>query len=127
MTVFTVVTRVVPVILLVGLAASATAQEVDVRAYLDRSEVTVDRQFTLNVEVSGPGRPDEDPRLPDLSDFAAYLGVGTQTSMQFVNGRTSTSFTYQYRFRAVAEGNAPDRAGAGARRRREPRHRSADD
>ena len=99
-----VVGRSALVLLLPGLSASAAAQEVEVRAYLDRAEVAVDRQFVLNVEVSGPGRPDEDPRLPDLSAFAAYLGVGTQTSMQFVNGRRSTSFTYQYRFRATEEG-----------------------
>ena len=99
-----VVGRSALVLLLPGLSASAAAQEVEVRAYLDRAEVAVDRQFVLNVEVSGPGRPDEDPRLPDLSAFAAYLGVGTQTSMQFVNGRSSTSFTYQYRFRATEEG-----------------------
>ena len=94
-------------LLLSGLPASMAAQEVDVRAYLDRNEVAVDRQFTLNVEVSGANGADEDPRLPDLSGFAAYLGVGTRTSMQFVNGRSSTSFTYQYRFRAVAEGTHP--------------------
>ena len=103
-------------LLLAGLPVPTAAQEVEVRAYLDRSEVAVDRQFTLNVEVSGAGGADEDPRLPDLSDFAAYLGVGTRTSMQFVNGRSSTSFTYQYRFRAVAEGThtiVPVRVRAG--------------
>ncbi len=103
-------------LLLVGVPASTAAQEVDVRAYLDRDEVAVDRQFTLNVEVSGANGADEDPRLPDLSGFAAYLGVGTQTSMQFVNGRSSTSVTYQYRFRAVAEGThtiGPVRVRAG--------------
>ena len=104
------------VVLLSGLPASTAAQEVEVRAYLDRNDVAMDRQFTLNVEVSGAGGADEDPRLPDLSGFAAYLGVGTQTSMQFVDGRTSTSFTYQYRFRAVAEGThtiGPVRVRAG--------------
>ena len=102
--------------LILGLPASAAAQEVAVRAWLDRAEVEVDRQFTLHVEVSGGGRADEDPRLPDLSGFAAYLGVGTRTSMQIVNGRASTSFTYQYRFRAVAEGTheiGPVRVRAG--------------
>ena len=104
------------VLLVLGAAASTAAQGVAVRAYLDRAEVAVDGRFTLNVEVSGAGRPDEEPRLPDLSDFAAYLGVGTQTSMQLVNGRTSTSLTYQYRFRAVAEGThriGPVRVRAG--------------
>ena len=111
-----VVGRSVLVLVLAGLPASTAAQDIEVRAYLDRSEVAVDRQFTLNVEVSGTGGADEDPRLPDLSGFAAYLGVGTQTSMQFVAGRTSTSLTYQYRFRAVAEGThaiGPVRVRAG--------------
>ena len=102
--------------LLSCLPVSTAAQEVEVRAYLDRNEAAVDRQFTLNVEVSGTGGADEDPRLPDLSGFAAYLGVGTRTSMQFVNGRTSTSLTYQYRFRAAAEGThtiGPVRVRAG--------------
>ena len=100
----TVVGRIAAAILFLGLPASAAAQDVEVRAYVDRAEVAVDRQFVLNVEVSGAGRAEEDPLLPDLSDFAVYLGVGTRTSMQFVNGRTSTSLTYEYRFRAVDEG-----------------------
>jgi hypothetical protein len=95
---------------------ASTAAQVEVRAFLDRNEVVVDRQFTLSVEVAGTGGADEDPRLPDLSGFAAYLGVGTRTSMQVVNGRTSTTFTYQYRFRATAEGThaiGPVRVRAG--------------
>lgn len=108
--------RSVLFLLLSSLPVSTAAQEVEVRAYLDRAEVAVDRQFVLNVEVSGTGRAEEDPRLPDLSDFAVYLGVGTRTSMQFVNGRTSTALTYQYRFRAVGEGTheiGPVRVRAG--------------
>ncbi len=100
----TVVRRIALVGLCLGLSAAAAAQQVEVRAYLERAEVAVDRQFTLHVEVAGAGRADEEPRLPDLSDFAVYLGVGTRTSMQFVNGRSSTSFTYQYRFRATTAG-----------------------
>ena len=103
-------------LLLLSALPASTAAQVDVRAYLDRSEVAVDRQFTLNVEVSGTGGADEDPRLPDLSGFAAYLGVGTRTSMQFVDGRSSTTFTYEYRFRAAAEGThaiGPVRVRAG--------------
>ena len=112
----TVVGGIAAAILALGLPASAAAQDVEIRAYLDRAEVAVDRQFVLNVEVSGGGRAEEDPLLPDLSDFAVYLGVGTRTSMQFVNGRTSTSLTYEYRFRAVAEGThevGPVRVRAG--------------
>ena len=90
--------------LFLGLSASAAAQDVAVRAFLDRDAVPVGREFNLTVEVSGAGGADEDPRLPDLSGFAAYLRVGTRRSMQFVNGRASTSLAYQYTFRAVGEG-----------------------
>lgn len=100
----TVVRTTILVLATLGLSASAAGQDLSVRAWLDRADVAVDRQFTLNVEVSGPARPDEDPRLPDLSGFAAYLRTGTRTSMQFVNGRMSTSYAYQYSFRATAEG-----------------------
>jgi len=88
--------------LIVGLPAVGLAQSA--RAYLSQSEATINGQFILNVEISDAQELDADPILPDLSGFAAYLGSGTSTSMQVVNGRTSTSLTIQYRFQATAEG-----------------------
>ena len=88
--------------LLVGLPAEGLAQTA--RAYLSQNEVPLNQQFVLNVEISGTQRLDQDPVLPDLSAFAAYLGSGTSTSMQIVNGRTSMSLTFQHRFQATAEG-----------------------
>ena len=86
-----------------GLPAQGLAQTV--RAYLSQNEVGLNRQFVLHVEISGTQQLDEDPPvLPDLSAFAAYLGSGTSTSMQIVNGRTSMSLTFQHRFQATAEG-----------------------
>ena len=86
-----------------GQPAQGLAQTV--RAYLSQTEVRLNRQFVLNVEISGTQQLDEDPPvLPDLSAFAVYLGSGTSTSMQIVNGRTSLSLTFQHRFQATAEG-----------------------
>ena len=86
-----------------GLPAQGLAQTV--RAYLSQTEVLLNRQFVLNVEISGTQQLDEDPPvLPDLSAFAVYLGSGTSTSMQIVDGRTSLSLTFQHRFQATAEG-----------------------
>ena len=97
--------RIALAVLLCAPAAALRAQEpVEVRAYLDRAAVTVDGLFALSVEVSGAGGTDEEPDLPDLSAFADYVGVHTRTSRQFVNGRSSTSLTRVYRFRAAAEG-----------------------
>jgi len=101
------VTSVVsPLIVLLALtiAVPLTAQDISVRAYLDRSEVGRDQLFVLNVEVNGTQKMDSEPELPDLSGFATYLGSGTSTSMQMVNGRTTVSLTLQYRFQADKEG-----------------------
>ena len=84
------------------LAAPATGLAQSARAFLSQNPVPLNGQFVLNVEVSGSR--DADPALPDLSAFAAYLGSGTSTSMQIVNGRMSTTFTIQYRFQATREG-----------------------
>ena len=98
----------VPRVVLLVLALLATypmpgiAQEV--RAYLSENEVALNRRFVLNVEVQGTQQIQGDPELPDLSAFAAYLGSGTSTSMQFVNGRTTTSLTIQFQYQATTEG-----------------------
>ena len=84
------------------LAVPAAVLAQSARAFLSQNPVPLNGQFVLNVEVSGSR--DSDPALPDLSGFAAYLGSGTSTSMQFVNGRMSTTFTIQYRFQAIREG-----------------------
>ena len=86
------------------LASTAPGAAQSVRAFLSQNPVPVNGQFVLNVEVSGSQNTDGDPALPDLSGFAVYLGSGTSTSMQFVNGRMSTSHTIQYRFQATREG-----------------------
>ena len=87
---------------ILALPAGALAQSV--RAFLSQNPVPVNGQFVLNVEVSSSQSTDGDPALPDLSAFADYLGSGTSTSMQFINGRMSTSHTIQYRFLATQEG-----------------------
>lgn len=90
---------------LVSIAEPVAAQDVAVRAYLTPgNSVGVGRPFSLNVEVTGTQSLGEEPRIPDLSSFAQYLGSGTSTAVQMVNGRTSVSVTVQYRFQALREG-----------------------
>ncbi len=90
--------------LLVARPATGAAQEIGVRAFLTPSTVGVGRTFILNLEVTGTQSVDSQPELPDLSAFASYLGSGTSTNMQMVNGRTSVSLIIQYRYQALAEG-----------------------
>ena len=91
-------------LLLPLLPAPAHAQDIQVRAFLSAPRVGFGGQFVLNVEVSGTQQTDTDPVLPDMEEFGQYLGSGTSTSMQIVNGRTSVALTYQYRFQAIKEG-----------------------
>ena len=86
------------------LAAAGAAHAQSARASLSQNEVALNQQFVLNVDVSNARQLDADPVLPDVSGFAAFLGSGSSTSMQFVNGRTSLSITMQYRFQATTEG-----------------------
>ena len=84
-------------------AAPAAGLAQSARAFLSQNPVPLNGRFVLNVEVSGGSR-ESDPAPPDLSAFAAYLGSGTSTSVQIVNGRMSTTSTIQYRFQATREG-----------------------
>ena len=88
--------------LVVALPSLGRAQTA--RAYLSQSEVAVNRQFVLNVEVFGAQQVDGTPTLPDLGAFAIYLGSSTSSSMQVINGQTSTSLTIQYRYQATEQG-----------------------
>ena len=81
------------------------AQDVGVRAYLTPgTTVGVDRQFVLNLEITGVRSVDREPVLPDMAVFAQYLGSGTSTSMEMLGGRTTVALTVQYRFQALVEG-----------------------
>jgi BatD DUF11 like domain len=82
----------------------AQVQDVSARAYVDRSTVGLNRTFVLNVEVSGTQRLDADPELPDMAEFARFLGSSTSTNVQMSGGRTEVSITVQYRFQAIQEG-----------------------
>jgi BatD DUF11 like domain len=86
------------------LAPPLAAQGITARATVAPLMVGLNRQFVLNVEVSGTQQIDGDPTLPDMSDFATYLSSGTTTSMQIVNGRTTVSVIMQYRFQATKLG-----------------------
>ena len=85
-------------------AGPLTAQDISVRSYLNSGTVGVGSTFVVNLEVAGSQNLDSEPEIPDLGTFAAYLGSGSSSSMQIVNGRTTVSLTLQYRFQALEEG-----------------------
>lgn len=67
----------------------------EVRAWVDKTEATLEDQIFLTVSVSGERRLSADPELPPLPDFVVAKG-GTSSQTQIVNGsiRTSVEATY---------------------------------
>jgi len=85
--------------------ATVHAQDVSVKAYLDRTNVGLNQQFTLHVELSGSGANKAgSPQLPDMKSFAAFLGSGSSQNFQFINGKTTVSRTISYHHQAIKEG-----------------------
>lgn len=97
----------VPVIMLLHLGLGvAFSADFSVRAYVDRPQVAVGEQFTLSVELSGSDADDADePALPSTERFASYLGSGSSSSIQIINGRMSSSKTLNFYYRADREGS----------------------
>ncbi len=88
-----------------SLPAGSAAQDVSARTYLTPANgVQVGRAFIVNLELTGVQRFDEQPQVPDLEPFASYLGAGTSTNMQMVNGQTTVSLVVQLRYQAAQEG-----------------------
>jgi len=84
---------------------SIASGDLTVKAYVDRTVVGLNQQFTLHVELSGK-EPNAapSPQLPQMDAFATYLGNGSSQNIQFINGKMSVSKTISYYFQATAVG-----------------------
>ena len=91
-------------ILLIGIALNAFADEVVFRANAPK-QVIVGRPFQLSYTVNQRSR---DLRAPEFTDFDVLSGpyTSTSSSTSFVNGKRSSSFeqTYTYTLMATKEG-----------------------
>ncbi|MBN1895984.1 protein BatD [bacterium] len=80
-------------------------QDLAVKAYVDKTVVGLGQEFSLSVEISGKDAGDaDDPVLPAMDAFAAFLGSGSSQNIQFVNGRMSVSRTITYHYQTSATG-----------------------
>lgn len=78
-------------LILGSVAVRAEAERV--RATVNRDEVTLEDQIQLTITIEGSRSAR--PTLPDLADFEVYAR-GSSTQMSFVNGRASSSVSYNY-------------------------------
>jgi hypothetical protein len=81
--------------LLLVAAAAAEARAFEVRAWVDKTEATLEDQVFLTVSISGERRLSGDPQLPPLPDFQVAEG-GTSSQTRIVNGSISTSLEITY-------------------------------
>ena len=82
---------------LAGASGAALAQEIGVRARVDRARVGEGGQVVLTVDVSGPSLGEVAP--PDVSgivDFDIVGGPMPSSRFQWINGRTSSTKSYAY-------------------------------
>ncbi|MEZ4271016.1 MAG: BatD family protein [Myxococcota bacterium] len=77
---------------LMGLLMCSQARA-EVRASVDRNEVTTQDQVVLTVELDGASS--DEPTLPPLNDFEVY-SRGTTQQIQIINGQTSRSLAFTY-------------------------------
>lgn len=80
--------------------------DIEIKAYVDKTVVAQNQQFTLSVEMSGPdAQAAGNPKLPDTNAFAYLLGSGSSQNIQFINGKMSVSKTISYHFMATEAGD----------------------
>ncbi len=101
------IARLVLLTMIVGSAAALLpAQDLTVKAYLDRSSVRLGERFTLSIEIAGSSsRSAADPELPEMEGFATFLGSGSSQQIQLINGRVSSSKTITFTFQATQIGD----------------------
>jgi len=75
-------------------AGNALAQ-IRISADVDKNTVSINDTVTLTVSVSGVGADAPEPQLPSLPNFAVSSS-GQSQNISIINGRVSSSLTYQF-------------------------------
>jgi hypothetical protein len=83
----------------------ASGQDLTIRTYVDRNVVGLNEQFTLSIELTGKGANSaSDPEIPQIGQFASYLGSGSSQNIQFTNGKMAVTKVINCYFVASAVG-----------------------
>jgi hypothetical protein len=91
-------------LILIFITAGLSAQDVRIKAGVDKNQVDVNGQFQYSVEVSGKSTSLPDVAFPDFKDFYVLSGPNSSTSIQWINGAMTSSKTFSYYLRPRKEG-----------------------
>lgn len=87
-------------------ATQAIAQSVSVEATVSETTIYTGERISLSIEISGDFNNISRPDLPQLEGFRLLSSTpSTSRSYSYVNGESSTSYTYSYYLIAQKEGN----------------------
>lgn len=82
-------------ILLGLLAFNLQAQEVEVKADVNATTITLEENIKLTVYVSAPTSKIEPPQMPSMPNFNIY-SAGQSSQVSWVNGKSSAMMQYNY-------------------------------
>jgi len=77
------------------LSAGNALAQIRISADVDKNTVSINDTVTLTVSVSGVGADAPEPQLPSLPNFAV-ASSGQSQNISIINGRVSSSLTYQF-------------------------------
>ncbi len=89
-------------IFLLGLAMVPQLFAATFRASLDRENITLGENATLSL-IFQDGQPDGDPQVPPVPNLRVQY-IGPSSSISIINGRQSSTFTFNYMVAATKEG-----------------------
>jgi hypothetical protein len=85
--------------------AHASAADVTFTATVDKDRIGMGERFTLSLHLENAGMGGgENLKHPDLTDFYVLSGPNQSSSIQFINGKVSSSVTYTYHLQPKATG-----------------------
>ena len=92
------------IVLFIGMligSFSLNAQDVSLSASVNKNPVSLNDHFSLTFTLTNANANID---APSLDDFSLLYGPGTSTSVQIVNGKRSSSFSYTYTLAPSKEG-----------------------
>ncbi|MFQ5864860.1 MAG: BatD family protein [bacterium] len=95
---------VIALLVIVG-SSQSFGQDLEIKAFVNRTTIGLNQQFELTVELSGSdANKAPQPPTPSLDAFASYIGTSSSQNIQIVNARMSVTKTFTHHFIAIAVG-----------------------
>ncbi len=93
------------VIVLLFRSNLVSAQNLEISAHVNRTQIGLGHQFELIVELSGSDANNApQPDLPDIEEFTNFIGTSSSQNIQLINGQMTVSKIYTHHFIASKQG-----------------------